>query len=162
LTRFVIIGLDCAEPSLVFRDWISDLPNLKSLVEGGIYGNLRSTVPPITVPAWTSMMTSKDPGQLGFYGFRNRSDWSYDELYFANAKYVKAKEMADSLGMDVADIMGIKKGAGARRRKPARKAKIKYRNPQNPDETWTGRGMRPVWLREKLEQGAQLEDFKVE
>jgi len=97
LTGFVIIGLDCAEPTLVFRDWISDLPNIRSLVEGGIYGKLRSTVPPITVPAWTSMMTSNDPGQLGFYGFRNRADWSYDELYFANARYVKAKTLWNHL-----------------------------------------------------------------
>ena len=74
----------------------------------------------------------------------------------------KAQEMADSLGMDVAEIMGIRKQAGGRRRKPARKAKIKYRNPENPEQTWTGRGMRPVWLREKLENGARLEDFKID
>lgn len=36
-----------------------------------------SCVPPITVPAWSCMMSSHDPGSLGIYGFRNRTDHSY-------------------------------------------------------------------------------------
>ncbi len=39
------------------------------------------------------MMTSQDPGMLGFYGFRNRRSHGYEDLYFANAKYVKAKTL---------------------------------------------------------------------
>ncbi len=39
------------------------------------------------------MMTSQDPGMLGFYGFRNRKSHGYEDLYFANAKYVKAKTL---------------------------------------------------------------------
>ena len=84
-----IFGMDCMEPSLVFSEWRDELPNLRNLAEGGAWGRMKSTVPPITVPAWTAMMTSKDPGQLGFYGFRNRKSYGYDELYFANATYVK-------------------------------------------------------------------------
>lgn len=91
MPKLVIIGLDCAAPELVFDKWVGDLPNIKQLMEEGTWGPLHSTIPPITVPAWTAMMTSQDPGQLGFYGFRNRSGWGYDDLYFANAKYVKAK-----------------------------------------------------------------------
>ncbi len=87
--KVFVIGLDCATPQFVFDSWRDDLPSLKSLMDGGIYGNLKSTVPPITVPAWTSMMCSRDPGQLGIYGFRNRKDHSYDGLYFANASVVK-------------------------------------------------------------------------
>ncbi|UCD57454.1 MAG: alkaline phosphatase family protein [Candidatus Hydrogenedentota bacterium] len=89
--RLVIFGLDCAEPDLVFNKWTDDLPNIKRLINDGLHGPLKSTLPPITVPAWTSMMTSYDPGMLGFYGFRNRRGYGYDDLYFANAKYVKAK-----------------------------------------------------------------------
>ena len=33
--------------------------------------------PPITVPAWSCMMASRTPGDLGVYGFRNRSDHTY-------------------------------------------------------------------------------------
>ncbi|MBN1826591.1 MAG: alkaline phosphatase family protein [Candidatus Eisenbacteria bacterium] len=91
MSRLAMIGLDCAAPQLVFERWRDDLPNLRSLMDDGVYGKLRSTIPPITVPAWTSMMTSQDPGQLGFYGFRNRASYDYKDLFFANAKYVKAK-----------------------------------------------------------------------
>jgi len=91
MTKLVIIGLDCATPQLLFDAWLDELPNLKGLVDSGMHGKLRSTIPPITVPAWTAMMTSQDPGTLGFYGFRNRKGYGYDELYSANASYVKAK-----------------------------------------------------------------------
>ena len=91
MSQLVILGLDCATPQLVFDEWLDELPAIKSLVEAGGCGRLRSTIPPITVPAWTSMMTSKDPGQLGFYGFRNRKSHGYEDLYFANALYVKEK-----------------------------------------------------------------------
>jgi len=91
MEKILIIGLDCATPQLVFDEFASDLPNLRSLWEKGYKAKMVSTIPPITVPAWTSMMTSKDPGQLGFYGFRNRAGYDYENLYFANAKYVKEK-----------------------------------------------------------------------
>ncbi len=73
----------------------------------------------------------------------------------------KAREMADSMGMELEEVLGLSKGKRGRS-SGKRKARIKYRNPQNPEQTWTGRGMRPVWLREKLEQGANLEDFRVD
>lgn len=93
MKKLVILGLDCATPQLVFDAWKDDLPNLKSLMDQGVYGPLRSTDPPITVPAWTAMMSSQDPGQLGFYGFRNRSAYDYEGLYFANSNYVKATRL---------------------------------------------------------------------
>ena len=77
--KVVIIGLDCSTPQLMFDKWIDLLPNIKKLINKGIYGNLTSSIPAITVPAWMSMMTSKTPGELGFYGFRNRKNYSYDE-----------------------------------------------------------------------------------
>jgi predicted AlkP superfamily phosphohydrolase/phosphomutase len=91
--KLLIIGLDCATPQLVFDAWKDDLPNLKALMDKGLHARLMSTVPPITVPAWTSMMTSQDPGQLGLYGFRNRKSYGYEDLYTANASYVKAKTL---------------------------------------------------------------------
>ena len=71
----MVIGLDCAAPELVFDRWLDDLPNLKSLYQSGLHGLLRSCDPPITVPAWSVMMSSKSPGRLGVYGFRNRADY---------------------------------------------------------------------------------------
>ena len=80
MTRVAVIGLDCADPGLVFDRWQDELPNLRSLISAGTWGPLRSVDPPITVPAWSCMMTSRDPGELGIYGFRNRSDHGYDSL----------------------------------------------------------------------------------
>jgi len=37
----------------------------------------------------------------------------------------------------------------------------KYRNPQNPAETWAGRGLKPRWLAAALKTGKKLEDFSI-
>ena len=95
--KVLIIGLDCATPQLVFDQWREELPNLKRLMEGGVYGELESSVPPITVPAWASMMTSKNPGRLGFYGFRNRADYSYDRMRIATSREVTEDTVWDIL-----------------------------------------------------------------
>ena len=95
--KVLVIGLDCATPQLVFDRWLNELPNIKSLVDGGIWGKLRSSDPPITVPAWMSMMTSKDPGRLGFYGLRNRVDHSYEKMATANSTFVKEPTVWDIL-----------------------------------------------------------------
>src|SRR5581483_10613851 len=97
VSKAMIIGLDCAEPSLVFDSWLDELPNLRSLVRRGTWGRLRSITPPITVPAWSCMMASRTPGDLGIYGFRNRSDYSYDGLYIANGSAVREPRLWDLL-----------------------------------------------------------------
>ncbi len=93
--RIAVIGLDCAEPSLLFDKWLDDLPNLKRLCEGGMFGNLESSMPPITVPAWSCMASSKDPGSLGIYGFRNRKDHTYDGLSIATSLAVREPRLWD-------------------------------------------------------------------
>ena len=55
--RMMIIGLDCAEPSLVLGRFRDQLPTLSALADAGAYGRLESVVPPITVPAWSCMMS---------------------------------------------------------------------------------------------------------
>ena len=96
--RVLIIGWDCAAPELVFDAFKDDMPNTRRLMEEGIYGELESTIPPITVPAWMCMMTSRDPGELGVYGFRNRKDYSYDAMTIANSHVVKVPALWDLLG----------------------------------------------------------------
>lgn len=95
--KVAIIGLDCATPQLVFDRWFDELPNIKRVAESGIWGRLRSTDPPITVPAWQSMMTGKNPGKLGFYGLRNRKDYSYDKFIVASGALVKDDRVWDVL-----------------------------------------------------------------
>ena len=95
--KMAVFGLDCASPELVFGKLAGELPNIERLMETGGYARLRSTVPPITVPAWTSMTTGKDPGELGLYGFRNRLDHSYDDLTTCNNSAVSARRVWDIL-----------------------------------------------------------------
>ena len=96
--RVLIIGLDCAEPSLVFDKYRAKMPNLQSLISRGAWGELESTTPPITVPAWMCSLTSKDPGQLGVYGFRNRADHSYEKMTIANARSFNEPAIWDYMG----------------------------------------------------------------
>lgn len=94
----LVVGLDSAAPDLVFERWGADLPTIERLRASGTWARLESTVPAITVPAWSSMMTGCDPGQLGFYGFRNRKDWSYDGLSIATSRAVARPRVWNVLG----------------------------------------------------------------
>ena len=38
----------------------------------------------------------------------------------------------------------------------------KFRNPEQPSETWTGRGKKPRWLTAQLKSGKQINDFRIE
>jgi predicted AlkP superfamily phosphohydrolase/phosphomutase len=96
--RLLIIGLDCMAPSLVFDQWRSDLPHLSRLMAQGSYGPLESSIPAITVPAWSCMMTGRDPGELGIYGFRNRRDRDYHSMAISDGRAVKFPRLWDWLG----------------------------------------------------------------
>jgi predicted AlkP superfamily phosphohydrolase/phosphomutase len=95
--RVLVIGLDCAAPDLVFDRFLPDLPALRSLTARGVWGRLETTIPPITVPAWAAMTTGRDPGALGFYGFRNRRDHSYDGLTTVTSASVREPAVWDLL-----------------------------------------------------------------
>src|SRR5206468_7350413 len=50
------------------------------------------------------------------------------------------------------------KREGDRRRSPVQP---KYRNPDNPSETWSGRGRQPRWLVAQLRAGGRIDDFSI-
>ncbi len=64
------------------------------------------------------------------------------------------EEAAREHGFNLADLTGGK----ARR---AGTVPPKYANPQDPTMTWTGRGRKPRWVQENLDQGKQLEDLLI-
>jgi predicted AlkP superfamily phosphohydrolase/phosphomutase len=105
--KICVLGLDCAAPEVIFND--ERLVNIRRLMDLGLYGTLQSVVPPITVPAWMCMSTSQDPGSLGAYGFRNRSDYSYEKLGFVNSASVKNFAIWDQLAREgkKSIIMGV-------------------------------------------------------
>lgn len=65
-------------------------------------------------------------------------------------------KLMDKLGITVDDIGG--KVVKVAARKPV---EVKYRDPANADNTWTGRGKRPKWLSEAMAAGKKLESFAV-
>lgn len=96
--RVLLLGLDCASPDLIFNEFHAELPNLSALMGAGTWGILRSSLPCITVPAWASMTSSRDPGVLGIYGFRNRASHDYDALSVADASALRHKRLWDFIG----------------------------------------------------------------
>ena len=95
--KVLIIGLDCAAPRFIFGPDAFELPNTQALMRQGCWGLLESCHPPITVPAWASMFSGRDPGELGVYGFRNRKDYSYDAMFTANGAAIKVSRVWDTL-----------------------------------------------------------------
>jgi len=97
IQRVIVIGWDSAPADLLTDKWLQELPNLRRLTQQGIAGPMRSSDPPITVPALTSMVSSQNPGRLGFYGFRNRKPGTYDGVWIATSAAVKALRLWDIL-----------------------------------------------------------------
>ena len=57
------------------------------------------------------------------------------------------EELARKSGFTVAELFGGRKGS---------KVAPKYRNPKDPNQTWTGRGRRPNWM---VEAGGDPKKF---
>jgi DNA-binding protein H-NS len=86
----------------------------------------------------------------------------------------KLTRMAVAEGYSLAELFGIQNGPRERAEKPASPAKRtarkstagskvapKYRNPENPAETWSGRGQYPKWMRGPIAAGKKPEDFAI-
>lgn len=95
--KLVIIGLDSATFD-VLDDWIDDnrLPNLKKIKDRGVYGNLKSSIHPISPVAWTTFLTGRNPGKHGIYDFQKRVGDSYD-WRIAGTDDIKSKTFVESL-----------------------------------------------------------------
>lgn len=91
--RLLVIGLDGATFDLlrpmVEAGW---LPNLQRVLEQGAHGLLRSTVPPLTAPAWTSFQTGVNPGRHGVFSFQRRLDATL-EREFVNSTAVRGPRL---------------------------------------------------------------------
>ena len=74
------------------------MPVCRRIAESGFAAKMRSTDPPVTMPAWASMTTGKDPGHLGCYGIRTRRDFGYESLSTATASDIREPRIWDVLG----------------------------------------------------------------
>ncbi|MDG4649883.1 H-NS histone family protein [Roseibacterium sp. SDUM158017] len=65
---------------------------------------------------------------------------------------VAAQKAAQEHGFSLEDILSNKGGS---------KGLPKYANPANPDQTWTGRGRQPTWVKDALAKGKSLDDLAI-
>jgi predicted AlkP superfamily phosphohydrolase/phosphomutase len=96
--KICVLGLDCAAPEILFGD--ARLKNIRALMQQAAWGSLESVIPPITVPAWMCLATSQDPGSLGVYGFRNRSNYTYSGLGFVDSTSIQQPAIWDYLATE--------------------------------------------------------------
>ncbi len=77
--RVMIVGFDGATLDLI-RPWAEAglLPTFKRLMDESAWGELQSTIPPVTPAAWNTMATGLNPGKHGLFDFFRRIDGSYE------------------------------------------------------------------------------------
>ena len=66
------------------------------------------------------------------------------------------EQIAQEHGFKLADLLG--EGKSGKARKSTGSAK-RYVNPEDPEQTWSGRGRRPRWITEALEAGRTLDEL---
>lgn len=80
----------------------------------------------------------------------------YDTRKKAEAR-AAAEAAVRKLGFSLNDVVESGKG----KRKKGTKAEPKFRNPNDPTQTWSGLGRRPAWILEHVENGGNIEDFAI-
>lgn len=69
MKKIFVLGIDGAMPEKIFDEWLDELPNIKKIMEQGSYAKLNSTIPPLSVTAWTSITTGKKPAEHGIFEY---------------------------------------------------------------------------------------------
>ena len=94
---------------------------------------------------------------------------SMDELWALHEKVdaeLTRKILAEKATLEN-KLQALTRGNDRRRPSPVRQKRAypkvfpKFRNPQNPSETWAGRGKQPRWFRAQLRTGKKLEDLRI-
>jgi len=88
--RIVIIGLD-GMPYHLIKNLAEGgtMPNMKALIDEGIFKQMASSIPEVSSVAWSSVITGKNPGEHGVYGFTDLMPGSYS-MFFPNFNSLKA------------------------------------------------------------------------
>ncbi|HEX9794492.1 MAG TPA: alkaline phosphatase family protein [Planctomycetota bacterium] len=98
MTRLAIVGIDGGTLQVI-RPMIAagELPHIARVMREGVSGELESERPPITPPAWASLLTGLNPGRHGIYHFVRR------ELGTYGVKLVDSRNFA---GKDILSLLG--------------------------------------------------------
>ncbi|MFX0134610.1 MAG: alkaline phosphatase family protein [Candidatus Hodarchaeota archaeon] len=95
--KVLVIGLDGASWELLLP-WLekNELQNLQKLIENGVSGYLKSSIPPLTFPAWKCYSTGKNPGKLGVYSLAS-IDLKNMRIIPNNSTFIESNEIWDYL-----------------------------------------------------------------
>lgn len=98
--KVLVIGLDAATWNLI-KPWVEQgkLPTIEGIMREGVWGELESSIPFFTSPAWKCYSTGKNPGKLGAFAFfdLDRKDM---ELKCNTSVSFKGGEIWDYLGQN--------------------------------------------------------------
>lgn len=96
--KVIVIGLDGASFELI-EPWIEEgvLPNIRKVREKGVYGDMRSCLPPVTAPNWKCYSTGKNPGKFGIFWWEN-IDAKNKRVYFPQDRTKFHQELWDMIG----------------------------------------------------------------
>jgi len=77
------------------------------------------------------------------------------------AALAAVEEAARQHGYTMAQLVEKRSSRSSARPATTEPGTARYANPENPSETWTGRGRRPHWAMKVLETGGSLEDLAI-
>ncbi len=105
--RLVIIGLD-GVPYRLLND-LSErgiMPNTQSIIKKGVFRQMTSSLPEVSSVAWSSIITGKNPGEHGIFGFTDFPKGTY-RLSFPNFNNLKAPPFWKKYNTQKSIIMNV-------------------------------------------------------
>ncbi|SFN97955.1 DNA-binding protein H-NS [Bradyrhizobium sp. Rc3b] len=101
-----------------------------------------------------------------------KSDWAnsttaelwrlYDEVTTVLSRRMTAEKAKLEERLRKIEGTAVSSPNGERPRRPYPPVLPKYQNPKDPDETWSGRGKQPRWLKAQLRAGKKLNDLLID
>ncbi|MFB0559698.1 MAG: alkaline phosphatase family protein [Candidatus Lokiarchaeia archaeon] len=100
MVKVLVIGLDGGTWNII-EPLVNagKLPTIAKLMKEGCYGDLESSLPSTTFPAWKCFSTGKNPGKLGVY-YHMGIDTKKRKSVVYNSTYFRSKELWDYLGQN--------------------------------------------------------------
>lgn len=96
--KVLVIGLDCGDfrflKHFAKEGW---LKNLGPIMEKGVTRNLKSTIPPVSPPAWATFLTGKNPGRHGIFQF---VEMNIDDYSFTNNRLISSNLFSGATFID--------------------------------------------------------------
>lgn len=107
-SRLLVIGIDGGTWD-IFRPLINKgvMPNLRTLVNDGADGILKSTIPPLTAPAWSSFLTGKNPAKHSIFHFSKKiSEGDKSKVTPVNSRSIQGRLFPQILS-DADKVIGL-------------------------------------------------------